>query len=327
MTIQEIKGLSDGDAIPSVTVTVKAVYPTKEIGGKWPKRLQNCMVADSTGEFYLTFAGKNNQQLESAIKGKKITVSCSKSKDGAPQGVKMKIEDYNGKQYPKIWVTDTARIAVVGEGDSAPASSSSPSGGGKSSAGDRTVVLADEFIKNYADVWLHTYEVMLPAFEEKGLQDLLPDRVTACLITAGYNQNYILASKKADGNQESQEDNDWKSFEYSTGKKLGELKIEGLLKICKKVLSSDKHKDKWPACKAAIQSLINSGTVEDVVGAIAASLHKKKVEKLKFIGEFCSRESIGDIDGVISCLLDDDLVDKINCSQFDESLDDDDIDL
>lgn len=187
MKIKEIMELDNDNLIKSFTGTVVSLYAIKEISGKFPGKRQDAKVRDESGdEMYLCFAGKNNQQ-EDSIVGMTITINASKTSRGEWTGLKKKVDDYKGKEYHKIWVTDSAKISLTGK-------PSAPSG--KQSSHDKeakTIILTNELIESNAKAWIHTYEVAAPLFKEAGIsEDKIPERITQIMISAAYGQSFVI---------------------------------------------------------------------------------------------------------------------------------------
>lgn len=300
MNVKEILELDNDDPIKSFTGKVVAVYNKRTAGGKFPKDYQDIKVQDETGEMYLTFVEKNVDQDKSIV-GKTITVNCSKSKDGSWIGVKKKIQESNGKEYRKIWVTSTAKVAFSGE--SSPAPSGGKSGAAQSS---KMVHLTDEFIEGYAETWCHTYEIAAPIFKKAGLTDeQLPERITAILISAAYGQSFVIANKKEEEESEEIEEKQLSWKDIQVGKtKLGDLQERQYPAAIKWLIENKK------ASKSQLIAFLYGAEIEsDFQDLIIQSVQKRyDAKKLADVKSFIKRNNIHDPKTLINALVDNDSI-------------------
>lgn len=296
--------MDDGEVIKSFKGTITDIWEPKEIGGKFPKKIQNCKVSDEDGDImYLSFAGKSNQQYLS-VKGKTIVVNCSKGKDGGFIGVKKKVEGDNN-QYHKIWVTDTAKIyfSVSSSTGSSKSSGKNESSSSGSAGGAKMIVIDDEQSIEYAKAWTHTYKVVHPIFSAVLSDDKIPERVTAILISAGYNQRFLIAGKKETEEVEDEElieDDDEKEvdIQVTKDKKLSDFTPSKWPSVVSFLYKKSRAKD----AMAVAYLLLKEGDIEDVATSVAKSHYKDELKKLSQAKDWMKDNKIKDASSLVSAL-------------------------
>ena len=113
VTIEEIEKMEDGEIIPSVRGTIKAVYERKETGGQYPGTAQNAFLAN--GDKSIGLRVENHDDI-SHLKGKEVLISCWKNDKGI-HGIKVMSGEYDGKPYHKIKVTKVGTFTVAGKSE------------------------------------------------------------------------------------------------------------------------------------------------------------------------------------------------------------------
>ena len=294
MKCNEISEMQEGMPIPSFTGKIKVVYDKKGPDG-YGKFKQDIVVEDSTGSCWMVLAGTN--QVDKNDRGKIITVTCSQGKSG-PQGVKAKLNSWQGKSDMRIWVTDSAKMNLSDEGGAAQPQEKKQEYQQRQTQGRHSIVrLTDEYIESYATAWVHTYEVASPIFSKVLSNEEIPDRVTAIMISAGYGQNYEFTSSS---------DESWKEFVYSkSGAKLGDLDAAKLAGICAKLLAK---KPRHEQASAALSSVIHSDargecseSVNDIARLAVVSAYSKDLSSTE-IDAFFKANQFDSLEGVIGLL-------------------------
>lgn len=278
MTIKEAINLDGESIIPSIEVTVVGIYEINEsAGGAYTSRRQNVKIKDSSGDGYLTLAGKKNQIEDgdhNSYVGKRIKVICGKSKKGDPVGLKLKVEEYKGKTYRKIWVTDSATIKVVGEGDSSPSKSSQQ----QPMSGSSGIIITEDFALSYARSWVKCYQAVEETFLKVIPKEAINERVTSIMISAARGEKILFQeanSKDQDTDEEETEETEetpddeeetdrhrtmhspWKEFAVNNEKTLGQVPLTKLASIIGKLLVSKRKHQALNPCCAAIKYLLS----------------------------------------------------------------------
>ncbi len=100
--------------VPSITGSVTGVYERKSgTNNNGPWSFQDITLADGTGAVARIKAVNYNDLSE--YKGKTVTLECYKSSKHGLTGLKKLTEEYKGKTYHKIKMTETAKIIINGE--------------------------------------------------------------------------------------------------------------------------------------------------------------------------------------------------------------------
>lgn len=102
--LSDVAGLSDGEIVPAVKATVKAVFPPRTGQGKHGEwRVQNAILTSNGTEVRASFWSIDVSDL----KGKEVTIQSQAGKRGL-EGIKVKLNDQKGEN--ELSITDKCRI-------------------------------------------------------------------------------------------------------------------------------------------------------------------------------------------------------------------------
>jgi hypothetical protein len=102
--LSDVSGLSDGEIVPAIKATVKAVFPPRTGQGKHGEwRVQNAILISNGTEVRASFWSIDVSDL----KGKEVTIQSQAGKRGL-EGIKVKYNEQ--KSENELSITDKARI-------------------------------------------------------------------------------------------------------------------------------------------------------------------------------------------------------------------------
>lgn len=102
--LSDVSGLSDGEIVPAIKATVKAVFPPRTGQGKHGEwRVQNTILVSNGTEVRASFWSIDVSDL----KGKEVTIQSQAGKRGL-EGIKVKYNEQ--KSENELSITDKARI-------------------------------------------------------------------------------------------------------------------------------------------------------------------------------------------------------------------------
>lgn len=229
--VKEILHEYDPDQeIERIDGIITKLYEPKDAG---QYQRQNGYFKDSEGNsMMITFAVPEVfQPLEN--ENKRYIIECKKQTSGKGagrmSGVKFKLEKAKGKEYPKIWVTGTAIIKVVSEGDSStpPSRSNKSSGSAPASQSTEYQMSAQKLAERFATIAKLTYDACVEQGLPKEIVEPLSARAPEFAALWWFGAKDINIKEESMGKDEDKgndEDMDWKSFVHpKLNKPLGKL--------------------------------------------------------------------------------------------------------
>ena len=102
--LSDVAGLSDGEIVPAIKATVKAVFPPRTGQGKHGEwRVQNAILSSNGTEVRASFWSIDVSDL----KGKEVTIQSLAGRRGL-EGIKVKLNDQKGEN--ELSITDKCKI-------------------------------------------------------------------------------------------------------------------------------------------------------------------------------------------------------------------------
>lgn len=139
-TIRELASKGDGHPIEAIEGVISKLYEPqfKTKSGKEMKYpSQNGEFRDDNGDTHaITFTDPRLFQDHKTTPGKRVRIECHVGQHGMT-GLKLKVEEWQNREYRKLWVTPTAKITWGGE-SGPPATEPAPAETAGSAAADAT---------------------------------------------------------------------------------------------------------------------------------------------------------------------------------------------
>lgn len=183
MTLKEIKNLDDETPIDEV------VFQVTKLGNHKPATKPGWAsewfvnIKDAEGTMLSAiFKLKKNTYDPATLVGKTVKFVTGQDKDGNKTGIKVKL---NG-QWKNVYITDSAKMSIVGS--TSAASSPSPSGSGGSATNHRATppplvgLSPEDIAKHLATEWVQVYDWTHEIFETRLKPEQIREVVTGIII-------------------------------------------------------------------------------------------------------------------------------------------------
>jgi hypothetical protein len=112
--LESIESLDDGEVIPAIEGTIAEVYERKSGENAYgPWSFQDAMISHNGEKVKLKFVNMDDM---ADLKGKLVRIEANHSKQHGFTGVTKMIDEYNGKTYHKVKLTQSCKIRPTNGG-------------------------------------------------------------------------------------------------------------------------------------------------------------------------------------------------------------------
>lgn len=173
-TLAEIKNLKDKEQIESLEATLSKI--TREEDGKWGKNY-NVELTDGQARTFAKLASFKDHDVPSLV-GKRLLFKSGRDREG--QLISIRVDENKG--YKNLYITNSVKIEVIGQGLSSQGASSQSTSQEKASTLSPIQIPPEIMAKHLAEEWVALYGWTAPIFKRVLSDEQLPERVTGILM-------------------------------------------------------------------------------------------------------------------------------------------------